>query len=102
MRITDNPRALRRWMVAGPEVARVIEEFHNQQQHCNGKVVTRHHDQLPSIQAAFATDVRSLVSTIEDLGNPFEEDSTDLLVLDTKEIADRISVEAVQNARRIW
>ena len=27
--LTHNPSALRRWMVAGPEVARVIEEFHN-------------------------------------------------------------------------
>ncbi len=61
----------------------------------------RHHDQTTSIQAAFAKDVRSLVSAIEDLGNPFEEESTDLLVLDTKEIADHTSVEDVQNARRI-
>ena len=38
---------------------------------------------------------------IEDLGNPFEEESTDLLVLDTKEITDHASVEAVQNVRRI-
>ncbi len=88
-------------MVAGPEVARVIEEFHDQQHHCGGKVDTRHHDQTPSIQAAFAKDVRSLVSVIEDLGNPFEEESTDLLVLDTKEITDHTSVEAVQNAQRI-
>ena len=88
-------------MVAGPEVARVIEEFHDQQHHCGSKVDTRHHDQTPSIQAAFAKDVQSLVSTIEDLGNPFEEESTDLLVLDTKEITDHASVEAVQNVRRI-
>ena len=99
--LTDNPRALRQWMVAGPEVARVIQEFHDQQQHCTGKVVTRHHDQLPSIQATFATDVRSLVSTIEDLGNSFEEESTDLLVLDTKEITDQMSVEAVRKAQQI-
>ena len=97
--LTDNPRALHRWIVAGPEVARVIEEFHNQQQHCSGKVITHHHDPLPSIQAAFAMDVRSLVSTIEDLGNPFEEEGMDLLVLDTKEIADCISVKAFQNAQ---
>ena len=98
--LTDNPPALRRWMIAGPEVARVIQEFHDQQ-HCGGKVDTRHHEQTPSIQAAFAKDVRSLVSAIEDLGNPFEEESTDLLVLDTKEITDHISVEAVQNAQKI-
>ena len=25
--LTDNPSALRRWMIAGPEIARVIGEF---------------------------------------------------------------------------
>ena len=25
--LTENPAALRRWMVTGPEMARVIEEF---------------------------------------------------------------------------
>ena len=68
---TDNPRALRWWMGTGPEVASLIEEFHNQQQYCSSIVITRHHDQLPSIQTAFATDVCSLVSAIEDLGNSF-------------------------------
>ena len=59
--LTDNPSALRRWMVAGPEVARVIEEFHDQH-HCGGEADTRHHDQTPSVQAAFAKDACSLVS----------------------------------------
>ena len=38
---------------------------------------------------------------IEDLGNPFEEESTDLLVLDSKEIADHAAVETVKNARKL-
>ena len=95
--LTDNPSALRRWMVARPEVSRVIKEFHDQHHQWGSKMNTLHHDQTPSIQAAFAKDVRSLVSTFKDLGNPFEEESTDLLVLDTKEITDHASVEAVQN-----
>ena len=63
--------ALQWWMVAGPEVSRVVE------------------------------DVLSLISVIEHLGNPFEEESTDLLVLDSKEIADHAAVETVKNARRL-
>ena len=49
---------------------------------------THHHEETPSVQKTFARDVRSLVAVIKELGNPFEEDSQDLLVLDTKEIAD--------------
>ncbi len=93
-------------MVAGPEVARVIEEFHDEHHHWGRKVDTRHHDQTSSVQASFAKasfakDVRSLVSAFEDLGNPFEEESTDLLVLDTKEIADLTAVKTVQNVKKI-
>ena len=35
---------------------------------------------------SFQKDVLSLVSAFEEMGNPFEEDSKDLLVLDTKDI----------------
>ena len=100
--LTDNRSALQRWMVAGPEVARVVKEFHNELHQCGGgRVSTDHHDQTPSVQAAFAKDVHSLVNVMEDLSNPFEEESTDLLVLDSKVIVDHAAVETVQNARRI-
>ena len=92
--LTNNPYALRRWMIAEPEIARVIEEFHAQQNHCKGKVTTLHHDQIPSVRSAYAKDVRSLVSVIEDLGNPCQEESTDLLVLDSKEIEDQSAVKS--------
>ena len=40
-----------------------------------------------SFRVSFFKDVKALVATIEALGNPFLEDSEDLLVLGTKEIA---------------
>jgi len=36
-----------------------------------------------------------LIDAMEDLGNPFEEESTHLLVLDSNEIADYATVETV-------
>ena len=59
------------------------------------------HDQMPSIQAAFAKDVRSLASAFHDLDNPFEEEGKDFLVLDTKEISKQSSVEVVRNIQKI-
>jgi hypothetical protein len=38
---------------------------------------------------------------IEELDNPFAEDSMDLVVLDTKKIADLATVETVRNVKRI-
>ena len=36
--LTDDPSALRRWMVAGPEIARMIDEFENLVLHWNEHV----------------------------------------------------------------
>ena len=99
--LTDNPSALRRWMIAGPEIARVIEEFEGSELSGNGRVDTHHHDQTASVQKAFARDARALVTVIEDLGNPFEEMSQEMIVLDTKEIADSAVLKTVHNAKRI-
>ena len=86
--LLDNLNALQRWMVAGREVARVIGEFEMAQvHHHDNKVQTLHHDQTESIQKSFDKDVRSLVSVFEKLSNPFLEETTDIFVLDTKEVA---------------
>lgn len=60
---------------------------------------TRHQEQVPSVQKAFAKDVKSLIGVIEVMGNPFCEDSVHLLVLDTKKIVPKCVVEAVSGAK---
>jgi hypothetical protein len=97
--LTDNPSALRRWMVAGPEVARLIEEFQDSNQDLSQD--TKHHDQSSSVQTAFHKDVQSMIKVMEDFGNPFEEDSQDLLVLDTKEIAPSRAVDDLRRAYKV-
>ena len=42
-----------------------------------------------------------VLTVIEEMGNPFEEDSHDLLVLNTKEIADSRVIETVHTAKQI-
>ena len=59
-----------------------------------------HHDQAGSMQNAFRKDVCSLVNVMEELGNPFEEESDDLLFFDSKEIADPSAVEADKNPQK--
>ena len=96
--LTESPVALRRWMVAGPEIARAVKEFertYDVGRHGD----THHHEQVHSVQKAFAKDVKSLIGVIEEMGNPFCEDSADLLVLDTKEIVPKCVVESVSGAK---
>ena len=49
-------------MVAGPEVARAIEEFQDGNEHWGKRVDTRHQYQTQSVQISFAKDVCSLFS----------------------------------------
>ena len=87
--ITENPNALLRWMVAGPELARMVAEFERvEEEHIPNQTRNPHHEQSRASQVRFTCHVQSLVSTIEELGNPFEEESMDLISLVSKDIAD--------------
>ena len=84
--LADNPPALRRWMVAGPEVARMIAELEDDNTRSHQKDSEHHHhEQHPGVQATFIKDVRSLSAVVEEMGSPFLEESEDLLVLDTRD-----------------
>lgn len=99
--LTTNPVALKRWMVAGPEVSRMITEFEYHATNHKDSNLHLHHDQLVSVQATFAKDVKSLIAAFEELGNPFLEKSQDLLALETRDIKDTSVVEAVRKVETI-
>ena len=92
--LTENPAGLRRWMVSGPEMARVIGEFEGSIKKMQD-IDYRHQDQKKHTQTAFARDVKSLSAAIEEMGNPFCESSSDLLVLDSRNIADSAVADTV-------
>ena len=77
--LTENPSALRRWMISGPEIARLVNEF---EAHINVEASrqspTQHHEAEASFQVSFTRDVNALVATLDEMGNPFMEESNDL------------------------
>ena len=90
---------LLRWMLAGPEDARIVGEFERSMlTSCeeSGSALYQHHEQTLSVQQEFEKQVRSLTSVMEGMGNPFLEESPDLLVLDTRDIMDEKVVETVR------
>ena len=91
--LTENPSALRRWMISGPEMARLVSEFEASMTTEVEFQGADHHEVQRSFQVSFFKDVKSLVTTIEDFGNPFLEESEDLIVLDTKEIAGQLQLQ---------
>ena len=85
-------------MIAGSEAARLITEFEQAQKIAHDN--QRYHEQTPSVHHAFDNDVQSFVAAIEELGNPLLEGSTDLIALDTKEMASASYVQTVRNSKK--
>ncbi len=72
--LTQNPEALQRWMVAGPELVRITAEFEVSMERLHQRSSnTNHHDQTKSNQVTFAQHVKSLVEVIEEMDS---KDST--------------------------
>ena len=97
--------ALLCWMVSGPEIARVIHELESSQEIINRKQCrgpyTLHHEQAKVVQTFFNKQTSALCATMEKMGNPFMEQSKDLIVLDRRDILDEQVALAVQNIEKL-
>ena len=82
--LTEDPTALRRWMIAGPEVSRLVTRYEEVAGTKDATISSKHHEQSESSQMTFFEKVEKLFTVFKEMGNPFEEESADLLVLDTK------------------
>ena len=61
----------------------------------------RHHEQKKHAQIVFTRDVKALCGAMEEMGNPFTENTSDLLVLDSRNIADAAVVDVVQQIEKL-
>ena len=103
--MTENSSQLLRWMVSGPEVVRAAATFEAQldviKSNQSKGPDMRHHDQVSSVETNFKRQVQALIEVIEGMGNPFKEESNDLLVLDTKEIASEKVITTVKEIEKV-
>ena len=82
--LTKHPAALRRWIVAGPEVSRLLAIYEAMSGTIDIRIDSRHHEAPVGAQTA----CESHDNALQDMGNPFQDEASDLLSLDTKNIAD--------------
>lgn len=94
----EDEDALRRWTVAGPEVSRLIVEFETRSD-ADPKSEGKRHDETETVQKRFLEMVENLAKVIKEMGNPFEEDSVDLIVLDSHEIMDSKVSESLRSMK---
>ena len=62
----------------------------------------KHHQETEETQRTFLDTVAKLCTAIEGMGNPFEEESPDLLIQNAKDIADPIKAERRLEAKQTW
>ena len=94
----ENLAAFRRWMISGPEIARIIAEFEADTAIITDEKIdpAKHHEETEGVQKSFAKYVKALVCVVEETGNPFLEQSADLLVLDTRTIENASVIATVR------
>ena len=61
----------------------------------------KHHEQGLSTQKTFQSHVKHPLSTISEMGNPFKDDCSELLALDTRNCADASVVDTVHRVQEI-
>ena len=71
----------------GPEVSRLVAEYEVVSGAKDATKSTSHHERTIQAQRVFLEKVGRLTNVLHDMDNPFQEESSDLLTLDTKNIA---------------
>jgi hypothetical protein len=95
--LTENPSALKRWIIAGPEQARLLTEFEDYFiEDLNNDNNFRHHEEVASIQNTFENEVINLTKTFREYGNPFLDIGQDIIVLHTRDCLDELSVKSLK------
>ena len=83
-------------MTAGPQIARLLKSFEHSMTSKSADCKD-HHEQSPAPQKPFKINVQALVVSLEEAGNPFEDDGGGLFALDSKVPVDVAAVSAVSS-----
>src|SRR5687768_16660610 len=80
--LTQNPLMLERWIMTGPEISRVVEEFscEDDSDDCDDDYLP-HHEEGYACQHRFKGHVTVLTEVFINKTNPFEEESEQLCTL---------------------
>ena len=88
--------SFRKWMLAGPEQAKLLTEFEAQYSPEASENYS-HHEEGLSAQRTLKEQVLALVETIEDMGNPFLDDPPELLSLDKRHVIDESVADSIRS-----
>ena len=94
----------RRWMLSGPELSRIIQEFEQQfiaAQDPDNPNSFRNHEAGRAAQMTFHRQVNSFCEVVRRLGNPFLDDFSELVTIDGRDCVDQSVIESVQKLEEV-
>lgn len=94
--LTKNDIPLQRWLITGPEVASLLKEFETLHT-ANQEPALEHHDTSASAAKQFLSAVKMYLGAMDDLCNPFLDESFNLYSLDTNVVTEQnVTAELMQ------
>ena len=97
--LLSSPAALLKWMVSGPEIARVVVEFEEQTGIVTDDEEENHHEDTKSFHIHFQRHVKNVVEAFEEYGNPFLEVDVPTSII-SKVIMEIEGTDSVKRAAR--
>ena len=85
-----------KWMIGGPEIARLVKNFNNEQH----GAMNKHHEDTDAHENKFRKDVKNFKKCVAELGNPFSEDENSLAQIMSRTVMNN-SFGSVKNAKQI-
>ena len=93
--ILDNPTALLRWAICRPVISEILKEKEDR------NLPELHHEDTESFEKDFRKDRDSLIASILEYGNPFEEEEQNLVHITSRHVLDDVATKSVKEAKRI-
>ncbi len=95
--LTQNTATLNRWMICGPEISTLFDEFEGGFSNEEEQDIQLHHEEGLASQKTFKKQVQDLVDAVTEFGNPFLDDCPELLILNSRDCADNSVIGTVRS-----
>lgn len=94
----------RRWMLSGTELSRIILQFEEQfltSQDPDDPKNVQNHESGRAAQKTFQREVNNLCVVVRRIGNPFLDDFSELVMIDSRDCADVSVIETIKKLDKI-
>ena len=94
IRVLHKPIALLKWTICGPVISEILKEE-------GGNLPELHHEDTASFEKDFCKDRDSLIASILEYRNPFEEEEQNLVHITSRHVLDDVATKSVKDVKRI-